>query len=45
VTSVLLVLAAIPVVVIAGLPLLSIEAALALTAAALLGQAPRLRRR
>lgn len=44
-TSVLLVLAAIPVVVIAGLPLLSIEAAAIIVAAAALGQAPRLRRR
>ena len=44
-TSVLLVLAAIPLIVIAGLPLLSVEAGIALAAAALLGQAPRLRRR
>ena len=44
-TSLLLVLAAIPLVVIAGLPLLSIEAGIAVVLAALLGQAPRLLRR
>ena len=44
-TSLLLVLAAIPIVVIAGLPLLSVEAGIAVVVAALLGQAARLRRR
>ncbi len=44
-TSLLLVLAVIPIVVIAGLPLLSIEAAIAVVVAAALGQLPRLRRR
>jgi hypothetical protein len=40
----MLVLLAIPIVVIAGLPLLSIEAGVAIAVAALVGQAPRLRR-
>ena len=44
-TSLLLVLAVIPVCVLAGLPLLSVEAATAIAIAAALGQAPRLRRR
>ena len=44
-TSLLLVLAVIPIVVIAGLPLLSIEAGVAVVVAAALGQLPRLRRR
>jgi hypothetical protein len=43
-TSVLLVLAAIPLIVVAGLPLVSVEAGVAIAVAALLGQAPRLRR-
>jgi hypothetical protein len=44
-TSLLLVLATIPILVVAGLPLLSIEAGIAVVLAAALGQLPRLRRR